>query len=237
MHPIRKTAVIALTLLAAGPAALAAAAPPQPVGHELFADDFSAGLTADWSVFNREAPVSGGALQIDGGYLPDAVGRDGWVMTHIGDRSWRNYVYTATYDNSNVGGSPGDVHMASFYFRVAEQEPGEAIKTTYRLDIWAPGPAGNDLCGADGWSNGFLSVTRYVDGEATLLDYSCASNAVVGANSVRVKLAGSTIRVSSNGQQQVQVVDPAPIRSGGVGVGQIWETNGSFDDVRVAHGG
>jgi hypothetical protein len=50
-----------------------------------------------------------------------------------------------------------------------------------------------------------------------------------------VRVEGNVITVRVNGVRVIRVEDPAPLRYGGVGVGQIWETNGRFDNVQVVH--
>ncbi len=56
---------------------------------------------------------------------------------------------------------------------------------------------------------------------------------VVGSNQATVRVEGNVVTVRVNGVRVIRVEDPAPLRYGGVGVGQIWETNGRFDNVQV----
>ena len=58
---------------------------------------------------------------------------------------------------------------------------------------------------------------------------------VEGSNHAAVKVEGNVITVRVNGLRIVRIEDPEPLKYGGVGVGQIWETNGGFDNVVVAH--
>lgn len=52
-----------------------------------------------------------GRLVIDGEYTDDADGRDGWALTHVGDRTWRDYTFEAKYDSRNKAGYPRGTHM------------------------------------------------------------------------------------------------------------------------------
>lgn len=201
-------------------------------GTTLFRDYFNVSPDPAWTFYNRAGQVAGGRLVVDGDYLPGAGAiRDGWVMTHVGATKWRNYVFTTTYDTANVGGSPSDVHMAFVYFRVVDagQRTGG---TYYRLALWDPEQASPQGSGGN-LPTGLVILERYNNGVPTLLADRKVSNTVTGGNQVEVRVTGPRIEVKANGSVVVSVVDPKPIRYGGVGVGQIWETNGAFDNVTV----
>ncbi len=117
--------------------------------------------------------------------------------------------------------------MSMFLVRVAD-----ASDTAYRVLVWAPGQPDPRL--VTPWlDHGLVQVMRVVDGEYTVLKEVARSNTTTGWNRVKVAAVGARITVWVNGSRILSVADPAPIRSGGVGVGQIWETNGTFDDVVV----
>ncbi len=193
----------------------------------IFRDHFSRSSDGAFTFVNRAGRVAGGRLVIDGDYLPTAQDRDGWAVTHAGDRRWRDYSMTARFDTSNPGGSPSEVHMASFYVRVRD-----AADTFYKVMVFDPGqpdPRGS----GDVIDHGLVQVFRVVDGDHTLLKEVERSYTTTGDNRVRITAVGATLTVTINGRWILKTTDPSPIRSGGVGVGQIWETNGSFDDVVV----
>lgn len=201
-------------------------------GRLLFQDDFSNPDDPNWTFFNRFGRIADGRLWIDGGYIPDSIGRSGWALTHVGDTGWTDYSYSVTFNNENPGGYPAEDYMAHVYFRVAAQEAGHFLQTMYTLELWNPGvPPANDAC--PNWDNGEIALARWDDSVNTALAVVCQSNTVLGTNAARVEVRGGEIKVFVNGELMLTYVDPDPIPFGGVGVGQVWETNGWFDDVVV----
>ncbi|MFN8193514.1 MAG: hypothetical protein U0R80_04430 [Nocardioidaceae bacterium] len=200
-------------------------------GRVLLEDYFNVSPDPAWQFVNREGRVAGGQLVIDGGYVAEPWGRDGWAMTHVGDRRWRSYSFAATFDTSNVGGSPAEVHGADFFVRVSDTG-ATGTGTYYRITIWDPGmpdPTGSD----HDMSQGLASVQRYVAGQTTTLGMRWHTNTVTGTNQIVVRVHGSRIVVVVNGECILRTHDPVPLHFGGVGVGHIWETNGWFDNVVV----
>jgi hypothetical protein len=198
--------------------------------HVLFKDYFNTPSDA-WTFVNREGSIKGGQLVIDGDYLPDPPERGGTAFTHVGDRTWRDYVYSVTFDNKNVGGDPGEVHESELFARVVDTSHG-GLGTHYRILIWSPG--GEDPAGqGHDMSKGLVGLMRYNDGVGVGLKHRYFSNVVVGSNQATVQVQGNVITVRVNGVRVIRAKDPEPLRYGGVGVGQIWETNGRFDNVLV----
>ena len=57
------------------------------------------------------------AIVLDGDYRRYLNGRGGFAVTHVGDKSCRNYAVQATFDITNPAGLPStDVHNAFFLF-------------------------------------------------------------------------------------------------------------------------
>jgi len=50
---------------------------------------------------------------------------------------------------------------------------------------------------------------------------------------VRISVNGGNIQVFLNGVKQLEVTDPSPLPPGGIGLGAIWETLATFDDLAV----
>jgi hypothetical protein len=228
------TAAVLIGVTAAAPTALAGTAGGDARagqnGGTLFQDYFTTTPDTAWTFVNRGGQIAQGRLVIDGSYLPGATDRDGLAVTHVGDRAWRDYTFSATYDTENVGGGQPGVHMAFFFFRVMDSTPGAG--TFYRLSVWDPGqesPKGSGGLLPDG----LLQLDRYNAGVVTSLADVEHVTTVTGGNAVEIRMTGARIEVRTNGVLVASVRDPAPLRYGGVGVGQIWETNGTFDDVRV----
>lgn len=224
--------VVMASLLLVPTAGTASTAHRRPCSLRHFSDYFTASTDPAWRFVNRAGQVSAGRLMIDGDYLPVRLGRDGWAVTHVGSRQWCDYRFTADYDTTNATGSPDTVHMSTFYFRMVTSG-AKRMGTFYRLDVWDPGQA--DPRGPGMLPDGLVMLSRYNHGTPTLLRQRERSNTVTGSNHVSISAAGAQLTVRVNGSRVVSVKDPHPIRYGGVGLGQIWETNGSFDNVVVRH--
>ena len=211
-----------------------AAAEPSAGGTILFQDQFTNPNDPNWTFFNRNGIVTGGRLWVNGSYMNGSVGRDGWALTNVGNAAWTNYSFSITYGTWNRGGSPNTVHMGTVYLRVAS-ESGNVRESMYRIDVWDPGqpvPAPGP-CGTGVLARGAVGLAKYADGVVTSLKTVCLSNSAVGTNRLKVTVNGASIRVVVNGFRVLSYTDPSPIPSGGVGVGQIWETNGWFDNAVV----
>ena len=206
-------------------------------GTVLFKDYFSSSPDPAWTFYNRFGVISRGALRINGGYQPGAVGRGGWAATHVG-ADWENYKFTATYNSSNPSGLPSpDVHMASFLVRVENATPEH--QTYYRVDIWDKGagdPTGPGYCaGRNGapLPHGMVLLSKYVNGQALFNVFNCDSNSVIGANKASVTVNGPSISVTVNDKRIIALNDGDPLPSGGVGFLAIWEETASFDNAVV----
>lgn len=199
--------------------------------HVLFKDYFNAD-TGAWTFLNRAGRIKGGRLVINGDYVQDpAPHRDGFAFTHVGDKGWRNYVLSATFDSTNPGGYPAHVHTNALMVRVADTGVA-GHGTLYRIQVWSPG--GEDPTGhGHDMSKGLVSLERLNNGKTTILKLRYRSNVVVGSNQATVEAHGKVITVRVNGVQVLRFKDPKPLRYGGVGVCQVWETNGSYDNVMV----
>jgi len=214
----------------------ASAATDSPERSSLFRDYFNSTSDADWAFFNRDGRFQEGRLWIDGDYLPGAIGRDGWALTHVGDLTWTDYALLVAWDSTNKGGSPAEHHMVTAYVRVAA-ETGNLRQTMYRIDVWDPNQVDEGSGCGDNLPYGVVGLTKYVEGASLPGETECLSNTVVGTNTMRVVARGATITVFINGERVLSYTDPTPITFGGVGVGEIWELNGWFDNVIVSGGG
>ncbi len=202
-----------------------------------FSDYFTNGHSYGWLRINRAWHVYRGRYVLDGDYTGDVNGRGGFTVTHVGDKSCRNYAVQATFDITNPAGLPStDVHNAFFFVRVQSLPPDG---TFYRITIWQKGtldPRGQPhflqvlpggLLQIEKWVNG--TVVGYVDREY--------SNAIIGTNAITVKSEANVIRVWINGEYITKFVDnettSQPLRYGGIGMGAIWEAQAWFDNIVV----
>lgn len=225
------TLATAIGTIVALPGAASAVTP----GTILFRDYFSSSHDPAWAFHNRFGAISRGALRINGGYQPGAVGRDGWAVTDVGE-GWSNIKFTATYNSSNPSKLPSpDVHMASFLVRVENATPGH--QTYYRVDIWDKGagdPSG--FCAGRVGAplpHGVVGISKVVNGQGRFDIFKCDSNSVIGANKASVTVNGPSISVTVNGKRVIALNDASPLRSGQVGFLAIWEETASFDNAVI----
>jgi hypothetical protein len=128
--------------------------------------------------------------------------------------------------------------MVNLFFRVADAS-SNVIRDADRVEIWDRGtddPTGDARCGGGLMTRGMVQIDKYVGGHVTPAKTTCVSNSVAGTNEAQVSVSGRQIDVSVNGMHVLSYADPKPIAYGGVGVGEIWETTGWFDNVQVEAG-
>ena len=253
--PAKKAAVLALILFATSYVAAQTVAnhssqnlssqkeehtTQQKVGPIIFQDYFTDGNDNGWVQINRAWHVILGHYIQDGDYFPNALGRGGYSLTHIGDKSWRDYVMSATFDITNAPGLPSpDVHTANFFVRTQRfKQPGFDVGspsggTFYEVSIWAKGVLDPRTGGANVLPEGLVIFAKFVNGVQVLRVDKEHSNSVTGTNSITIKAAGKRIQVWANGEQVVDFTDPKPIRFGGIGLSTTWEAEAWFDNVIV----
>ncbi len=223
--------IMVITALLVSPITSIQAAEDGPTLLPLFSDYFTDGDDIGWTQINRFWRVAEGRYVLDGDYMPEAQGRDGYAVTHEGDRTWRNYAMSATFDHANPAGLPSpDAHNAIFFVRVQSPPP---FGTFYRIDTWPFGTP-DPRAGTGELPGGIVQIQKVVDG--MLVDYADweYSNSVAGTNMITVGVAGNTIEITINGEQVAAWTDASdPIRYGGVGIGAIWEVEAWFDNVLV----
>jgi hypothetical protein len=221
------------------PAADASAADAQP-GPEasrpgvIFRDDFSDGDDAGWTQISRVWHVRDGRYVLDGDYTEDSEERGGYSVIHVGDRTWCDYAFNVTFDNSNPPGLPSeDVHNVFLLLRLGSSPP---FGKYYRIDIWPIGTT--DPRDGEGFvPGGLVHMFKFVDAECMHTEERTQSNTVVGINTVTVRAVRGSFSIAINGAEVLAWTDDDPIPCGGVGLGAIWEAEAAFDDVVVEEAG
>lgn len=220
------------------------AAAPQPLSKRvLFEDTFSDGNDAGWTQINRYWNVTNGHYVLDGDYMPNSIGRNGYSVTHEGDTRWKNYVLLARFNNANPGGYPEEVHEAEFLVRVIKPPPfgtwpdGTGTGTYYAINVWPRGTV-DPLGQGRPFPDGIVGIAKLVDGVQVAGVDRPYSNAVLGTNEIAITVVGHMIQVIVNGEPVLTWKDKdRPLTYGGIGVGTIWEVEAWFDDIRVLKGG
>ena len=88
-----------------------------PGGKLLLKDFFTDSKNKHWTFYNRTGRIANGSLWMDGGYMRGSIGRDGWILTHVGDTTWTDYRYSFTFNNENANGYPRNHHMVTAFPR------------------------------------------------------------------------------------------------------------------------
>lgn len=213
-------------------------------GPIIFQDYFTDGNDNGWQQFNRLWHVTLGRYIQDGDYLPDALGRGGYSVTHEGDKSWRDYVMSATFDVTNAPGLPSpDVQTANFLLRVQHfKQPGFDVgspsgATFYEVSVWAKGVLDPRTGGDKVLPEGLVLFAKLVNGEQVATIQKEHSNCVRGTNAIVIQAAGKRIQVWINGEKVIDFTDHKPIRYGGIGLSTTWEAEAWFDNVIVSRVG
>lgn len=204
-------------------------------GGGKFSDYFTDGDDAGWTQINRDWSVGLGRYFLNGGYKHGSSERDGYSVTHVGDKKWRNYKLSATFDTTNAAGLPTpDVHNAEFLIHVREMDsPGLGGSTCYRISVWAIG-SGDPRSGGSILPEGLVQIMKYVKGSVISSTEIEHSNTAIGTNAIVIRTEGNEIQITINGENILSWKDEnKPIRYGGIGVGAIWEAEAWFDNVIV----
>ncbi|MFO0793914.1 MAG: family 16 glycoside hydrolase [Candidatus Brocadiaceae bacterium] len=215
--------------------ALSAIVSSHTYGAVKFSDYFTDGDDAGWAQLNRDWSLTLGRYVLDGDYKPDNIERGGWTVTHAGDKKWRNYQLSATFDNTNAPGKPSpDVHSAEFLVRVKESGVPGVNGTFYRIAVWPIGTT--DPRGGGGTiANGLVQISKIVKGSQVEYVDKESSNTAVGTNAIIIKVDGDKIQITINGNKILTWKDKSkPILYGGIGLGAIWEAEAWFDNVIVS---
>lgn len=189
----------------------------------LLADRFADGNDDGWTQHNRSWQVVDGRYVLNGGYVPQPCGRDGWSVTHAGDSAWTDYSVAVDIDATVSPWQEGEL-----LFRTSDRTSAACLPIGYRLLVWIEyNPA-----------EPRLQLFRYDEAGATTLAEVVGArrtHIAVGdaSNHVRVDVRGGLIRVRVNGKTVIRHTDAHPIASGGVGLMGIWESTPAFDNVRV----
>jgi len=214
--------------LLAGPQLCWSQAASSPV---LLYNTFTDGNDAGWTQINRDWHVWHGRYSLDvTSYRPDAIGRDGYSVTHVSDQTWGNYLFEGLFDSINPAGRPSrDVHNVLLFLRVQSPPPNG---TFYRIQVWPRWTT--DPRGRPGRIPlGLVQLEKYENGNVTAYVYNENSNSVAGTNEFAISAVDGRITIWINGENVLTFHDDTPLTWGGVGIGAIWEAQAWFDNIKV----
>jgi hypothetical protein len=150
--------------------------------------------------------------------------RDSLAIAHDGDATWTDYTLRVRADGLlSMGGQVENVHIA---FRCSGVYPAPSAGSWgdhYRVSIFGPQ--------RDVGASIYLWRHR---GSAGEILYS-RDGIPVTSNPLEVKIGvhGPRIQLWVDGVAIVDIIDPEPLLTGGIGLGAVWESEARFDYVQV----
>ncbi|MBS0195860.1 MAG: hypothetical protein JSR77_03800 [Planctomycetes bacterium] len=192
----------------------------------LFEDHFYSGLKPDWRVIKGSAWESGGRLFLQDQTEPAEVPRDSVVVTHDGDVSWTDY-------EMRVKVIPTVTPIMDRWVRAAlllrtsgttyaDYNVGPEFEG-YFVSFILPGDPGQPQ----------LTLYRKMQGSPGVLLAATTTGIPAGEFNVTARVIGPRVTVDINGVTALDVWDPEGPTHGGVGLFNIWESLGQYDDVIV----
>jgi hypothetical protein len=194
--------------------------PPARAGGSLLLDDSFDG-PLDPSTWTIER---GNAWTEDGWLVCQSAG--GWprstVVTAGEGSAWSDYTFRTRFFAEGGG---DNWYMAFVYFRV---EDYHGLDEGRFYHFWISTPFWD---GGGEWNIGFDRTTE--SGPETLAVVWNPPFVNGQDNVVEVTVSGAHIVMRVNDQVAIDLVDPTPILTGGVGIGSVWESRTRFDYALV----
>jgi hypothetical protein len=190
-----------------------------------FEDHFDGVMSQEWISIEPVQWVENGWLhtQDDSAH----VGRDSSAFIHDGDSAWRDYTLSMRVDP--IPTAP-DWEDARIFFRTSNVHATYyAVNGNYyTLNLRGP-DHGLD---AGPWPS--VSLIR-VNGSTPTTLFQEVQVPYIGSDpmDLEITLNGARIQVALDGDGIIDVIDPAPLLFGGIGIGAVWEAEARFDDVVV----
>jgi len=155
--------------------------------------------------------------------------RDSYAAVATNNSSWSDYTYNLKVKPITTG----SWQNALVQFRVTDwwDNGTSNMPIGYAIYMWGPHHAGT---GED--VPGSFQLKR-IDGSSPSQHISLFNSApgiiTDGPMDFSIALSGARITISINNNIEADIVDTAPLLYGGIGVGAIWESEASFDNVLV----
>ncbi|MHB8080316.1 MAG: family 16 glycoside hydrolase [Candidatus Krumholzibacteriia bacterium] len=201
--------------------ALAGLPATRAVGTEPLDDPFDGPLDqATWTIERGNAWTEDGWLvcQSDGTWPRSTV------VTAGEGGDWSDYTFRTRF---YAEGGGNDWYMAFVFFRVEDYhglDEGRFYYTWISTPLWGGG--GDWDIGLDRHTESGVETLAVVSNPACLNGQD---------NLIEVTVSGGHIVMRVNDQIAVDVVDPNPVLTGGVGLGSVWEARTRFDYAQVMY--
>ena len=197
----------------------------------LFEDHFDSGASPQWVSVKPSQWVEDGWFHTQD-MVPDDY-RNSDAFVHDGDPLWTDYTLSLKVDPLLTRDPFTGAFIAEgeVYFRTSNIQAAQFgfVGNYYRLYYYRQPenpPFEKPGLGLDRCQN--------------VAGFSCETIAAVvpaifapGPLDFSITLTGADIKVTVDGSEVIDVIDPAPLSHGGIGVGAIWEAHARFDDVVV----
>jgi hypothetical protein len=190
-----------------------------------FEDHFDGAMSPQWISVEPVQWVEEGWLHTQDDYAH--VGRDSSAFVNDGNSSWQDYTLSMRVDP--IPTSP-DWEDARVFFRTSNINANYygVSGNYYTLNLRGP------FHGRGDGPTPVISLYR-VNGSSLYSLFQEAPAPYVGSDpmDLEITLNGARIQVSLDGNDIIDVIDPDPLLSGGIGIGAVWEAEARFDDIVV----
>ncbi len=173
----------------------------------LFQDNFSSGDSLNnWDVVTGSWYVQNGELFGVGA----GGGIDAWIYS--GDEAWEDYTFES--ESNLVDGTVDLVFRSTGHWF-----------NEYRLGLWSENSSiYTNTIQFDKWVNGV---------DHNILNHIVSPEPITDLLKAKVDVYGDSIKIFLNDKKVFEYIDSTPLLGGRVGLGVVWNFQGSFDNVSV----
>jgi hypothetical protein len=186
-----------------------------------FHDHFDTTINSGWVVKNGASSVQNGWLHL----IDTNPGFPRWscMTLNEGDTTWRDYQFQTRFDPILTPSALGGPWMRGGMLWRSTDWSGPT-STAYGLQFVLPG---------DSSGTSRLDFSRQVNGDSGVMLQQITPFTPTLPMDVVVYANGHHIKVYINGSLLIDVVDVGGPLSGGVGIWNVWESEGRYDDISV----
>ncbi len=158
----------------------------------------------------------------------DGWPRDSQAVLHDADPSWQNYQFNATVEILGPWTDATLFLRSQGFSRSSGGSGGRAYQLNF-ADYSIFGPNFGNV------NRAVLSRTDCTSSPCINIELANVPLTLAnkGPFDVMTKLIDGNIQVSVNGIQVIEITDSDPITYGGIGIHNIWETKGRYDNFQV----
>jgi hypothetical protein len=207
--------------------------PQNLIAAVLYQEDFSsvgsaASLPDPWVSINPTQWIENGWLHNQDN---DGWPRDSQAMIHDNDPTWRDYVLSARMEPLDSPWTVATLLMRTQgYDRSSAGTTGNAYQLIFSNRLNSGGTGSGPI--------NQVSFNRVMCGNGPCTNVELANHQLnynqIGPIDATVRLLGDRIALSVDGALIFNIQDPDPLRYGGVGIHNVWESHARYDNFQVS---